>query len=76
MTSKKKSPGAPAEATPGRAADELEDAPAKGAKKEQEGLGRSCQECGTKLSAYNPNPYCWQHAIGRPWRGPTAKPPA
>jgi hypothetical protein len=36
--------------------------------------GRHCRVCGTKLSAYNPNPYCWQHMIGQPWRGPTAKP--
>ena len=25
-------------------------------------------------TSYNPNPYCWQHTIGHPWRGPTAKP--
>jgi hypothetical protein len=36
--------------------------------------GRQCRVCGIKLSAYNPNPYCWQHMIGQPWRGPTAKP--
>lgn len=36
--------------------------------------GRRCPVCGIKLSAYNPNPYCWQHMIGHPWRGPTAKP--
>ncbi|HVM11250.1 MAG TPA: hypothetical protein VM638_02065 [Actinomycetota bacterium] len=35
---------------------------------------RSCQVCGVKLSAYNPNPTCWQHTIGHPWRGPSAKP--
>jgi hypothetical protein len=35
---------------------------------------RHCRTCGIKLSAYNPNPYCWQHMIGHPWRGPTAKP--
>jgi hypothetical protein len=36
--------------------------------------GRQCRVCGIKLSSYNPNPYCWQHMIGQPWRGPTAKP--
>ena len=35
---------------------------------------RECRVCEIKLSAYNPNPYCWQHMIGQPWRGPTAKP--
>jgi hypothetical protein len=35
---------------------------------------RHCQVCGTKLSTYNPGPNCWQHTIGYPWRGPTAKP--
>jgi hypothetical protein len=35
---------------------------------------RLCQVCGTKLSTYNPGPNCWQHTIGYPWRGPTAKP--
>jgi hypothetical protein len=35
---------------------------------------RQCRVCEIKLSAYNPNPYCWQHMIGQPWRGPTAKP--
>jgi hypothetical protein len=33
-----------------------------------------CSVCGTKLSAYNPGPNCWQHTIGYPWRGPSAKP--
>lgn len=41
--------------------------------REQPG-GRQCRVCGIKLSAYNPNPYCWAHMIGQPWRGPTAKP--
>jgi hypothetical protein len=36
--------------------------------------GRLCTVCGTKLSTYNPGPNCWQHTIGYPWRGPTAKP--
>jgi hypothetical protein len=35
---------------------------------------RTCTECGVKLSRYNPNSTCWQHAIGRPWRGPSARP--
>ena len=35
---------------------------------------RRCPECGMKLSQYNPGPNCWQHTIGFPWRGPTAKP--
>ncbi len=34
----------------------------------------SCSVCGTKLSSYNPGPNCWQHTIGFPWRGPSAKP--
>lgn len=33
-----------------------------------------CKVCGVKLSAYNPGPNCWQHTIGNPWRGPSAKP--
>jgi hypothetical protein len=36
--------------------------------------GKSCSVCGTKLSSYNPGPNCWQHTIGYPWRGPSAKP--
>ena len=35
---------------------------------------RNCTVCGTKLSIYNPGPNCWQHTMGYPWRGPTAKP--
>ena len=35
---------------------------------------RRCVVCGVKLSNYNPGPNCWQHTIGYPWRGPTAKP--
>ena len=35
---------------------------------------RHCLVCNVRLSSYNPNPYCWQHTIGHPWRGPTAKP--
>lgn len=33
-----------------------------------------CSVCGITLSAYNPGPNCWQHTIGYPWRGPSAKP--
>ena len=33
-----------------------------------------CSVCGIKLSSYNPGPNCWQHTIGHPWRGPSAKP--
>lgn len=40
----------------------------------EEGQGRTCGVCGTKLSSYNPGPNCWQHTIGNPWRGPSAKP--
>jgi hypothetical protein len=36
--------------------------------------GKTCSVCGTKLSSYNPGPNCWQHTIGYPWRGPSAKP--
>ena len=35
---------------------------------------RRCPLCGIRLSQYNPGPNCWQHTIGHPWRGPTAKP--
>lgn len=35
---------------------------------------RRCPECGVRLSLYNPGPNCWQHTIGWPWRGPSAKP--
>jgi hypothetical protein len=38
------------------------------------GQDRRCTECGVKLSLYNPGPNCWQHTIGWPWRGPSAKP--
>jgi hypothetical protein len=41
----------------------------------KDGAGeRRCAECDVKLSNYNPGPNCWQHTIGYPWRGPTAKP--
>ena len=40
----------------------------------KQGTERQCRVCGINLSTYNPNPYCWQHMIGHPWRGPTAKP--
>ena len=35
---------------------------------------RRCGVCGVKLSLYNPGPHCWQHTMGHPWRGPSAKP--
>ncbi len=35
---------------------------------------RRCRVCQVKLSGYNPGPNCWQHTIGHPWRGPTARP--
>jgi hypothetical protein len=35
---------------------------------------RRCAVCGVKLSLYNAGPHCWQHTIGWPWRGPSAKP--
>lgn len=35
---------------------------------------RICSVCDVKLSSYNPGPNCWQHTIGYPWRGPSAKP--
>jgi hypothetical protein len=44
----------------------VEDVPAEAA--------TSCSVCETKLSSYNPGPNCWQHTIGFPWRGPSAKP--
>jgi hypothetical protein len=43
-------------------------------KEEDEKGQRACSVCGTKLSSYNPGPNCWQHTIGYPWRGPSAKP--
>ncbi len=39
-----------------------------------EAAERRCGMCKVKLSAYNPGPDCWQHTIGKPWQGPTAKP--
>jgi hypothetical protein len=39
-----------------------------------EGEDRRCTVCDVKLSAYNPGPNCWQHTLGHPWRGPSAKP--
>ena len=41
---------------------------------ERRGEDRRCGVCGIKLSLYNPGPNCWQHTIGWPWRGPSAKP--
>lgn len=37
---------------------------------------RACAVCGVRLSLYNPGPRCWNHTIGLPWRGPTARPKA
>jgi hypothetical protein len=42
-----------------------------GRKRDQE---PTCAVCGVRLSAYNPGPNCWNHTIGHPWRGPSAKP--
>lgn len=41
---------------------------------EKDAADHACSVCGTKLSSYNPGPNCWQHTIGHPWRGPSAKP--
>jgi hypothetical protein len=38
------------------------------------GPNRHCMACGVRLSVYNPGPHCWNHTIGHPWRGPSAKP--
>ena len=35
---------------------------------------KQCPVCGVRLSLYNPGPNCWQHTMGWPWRGPSAKP--
>ena len=35
---------------------------------------RSCDVCGTRLSAYNEGPGCWRHSVVAPWRGPSGKP--
>lgn len=35
---------------------------------------RRCAVCEVRLSSYNPGPNCWQHTIGHPWQGPSAKP--
>ncbi|HEX2031521.1 MAG TPA: hypothetical protein VHL78_08990 [Actinomycetota bacterium] len=56
-------------------AKEAERVPAEGQGDERSGQRRpTCSVCGTKLSSYNPGPNCWQHTIGYPWRGPSAKP--
>jgi hypothetical protein len=49
-------------------------AAAEGSKRPSGKEQRACSVCGTKLSSYNPGPNCWQHTIGYPWRGPSAKP--
>ena len=41
---------------------------------EKRDTDRRCLQCDVKLSLYNPGPHCWQHTIGRPWRGPSARP--
>ncbi len=43
-------------------------------KRSSEKAERRCSVCDTQLSSYNPGPNCWQHTIGHPWRGPSAKP--
>ena len=50
-----------------------EDAPGHGEQPKSPGE-RRCVECDVKLSQYNPGPHCWQHTMGWPWRGPSAKP--
>ncbi len=30
----------------------------------------TCAVCGTRLSAYNPNPTCYAHTLDVPWKGP------
>jgi hypothetical protein len=48
--------------------------PQKGAGRRGQPDVQRCTICGIKLSSYNPGPNCWQHTIGYPWRGPSAKP--
>jgi len=55
-------------------AKEARQVPSSKEEKPKAETGRSCSVCGTKLSSYNPGPNCWQHTIGYPWRGPSAKP--
>ena len=52
--------------------DAMQEEEAKASEKAEK--GNACSVCGVKLSSYNPNPTCWQHTIGHPWRGPSAKP--
>jgi len=54
-----------------RPADEASDMASGGERGDAE---RACAVCGVKLSLYNPGPHCWNHTIGYPWRGPSAKP--
>jgi hypothetical protein len=49
-------------------------AQASGVRRTKRQAERRCAECGVKLSLYNPGPHCWQHTMGWPWRGPSAKP--
>ena len=48
--------------------------PPAGKEKAAEQERPACSVCGVELSLYNPGPNCWQHTIGHPWRGPSAKP--
>ena len=53
---------------------DAEDGAPEGAVARSAGTPKHCPVCGVKLSLYNPGPNCWQHTIGWPWRGPSAKP--
>jgi hypothetical protein len=48
--------------------------PVDGAARSKSAGDRRCAQCGIRLSLYNPGPHCWQHTMGWPWRGPSAKP--
>ncbi len=54
-------------------AEELDDAQPEGRPQTLD-PDRACAVCGVRLSMYNPGPHCWQHTMGWPWRGPSAKP--
>ena len=53
---------------------EEEEAMAEEAGSDRRAEERRCSVCEVKLSLYNPGPNCWQHTIGWPWRGPSARP--
>lgn len=55
-------------------AKEAREVPEESEEEKAEKAPVTCSVCGTKLSSYNPGPNCWQHTIGFPWRGPSAKP--